>query len=177
MEKKLEIVRTLSSKKGHLQTRMQSILSSVDRSLNNPFYTKQFPKEDHLSLIIQFDNGIDPDPAFSGSVLGRIYLDEKNNLSLVIWPLSKEIKTWRSEILFPKVKKFSFEFLGPNTAPEKNETLRPITPNLAWRNHWPKSINTPPTIVRFTLHEEGTKNEERFAFILPIPNLITYHDH
>lgn len=125
-----------------------------------------------------FDNGIDPDPAFSGSILGRIYLDQEKNLCLATWPLTKEKnRVWRKEILFPHVNSFEFEFLGDNRAIEHGtkENARPITGALSWKSNWAKAIHEVPGIIRLTLYEEGIDQPIRYAFILPVPEpFVTY---
>lgn len=165
--------------RAHLQNRLQSILSSIDRSASEPFfYTKQFEKEKSLSLIAIFDNGIDPDPAFSGSIMGRIYLDEESNLCLVSWPISKaKERPWRKEVLFPKVKSFEFEFLGKKGVEEGKEKVRAITPNLVWKSSWAKNERQIPGIIRLMLTEEGNKEPIRYAFILPtMEPFVTYRE-
>ncbi len=179
IEKKLDTTRMLVSKRSYLQIRLQSVLSSIDRSTLNPcFYTKMFEKEKKVSLIVQFDNGIDPEPAFSGTLIGRIYLDSEKNLNLATWPLTQEKNPpWRNEILYSNIKDFEFEFLGSATDPEKNESMRAITPNFAWRTRWPKSIGAIPGIVRLTLHVEKEQDPIRYALILPVSEpFITYRE-
>lgn len=165
--------------RGHLQTRLQTILTSIDRGSMDPFfYTKLFEKEKTISLVTIFDNGIDPDPAFSGSIVGRIYLDRENNLSLATWPLTQEKnRPWRKEILFPGVKSFAFEFLGDKTPVEHGtkETSRSINATLAWKSSWPKTVHKVPGIIRLTLFEETTEKPIQYAFILPVSEpFITY---
>lgn len=181
IETKLDNVRMHVSKRGYLQTRLQSVLTSIDRgSLDPYFYTKQFDKEKNPSLILLFDNGIDPDPAFSGTILARIYLDEKKNLNLTTWPLNKKKDiSWRNEILLSNVSDFEFEFLGKISASEhgRQEKIRPITATLAWRTLWPKSERTIPGIVRLTVYEEGVKEPVQYAFILPESEpFVTYRE-
>ncbi len=162
------------SERGHLQTRLQHIFSSIDRGTNEPFlYTQVSEKDSKMSLVLLFDNGIDPDPAYSGTLLGRIYLDEKNNLVLVSWPNQKEKNLpWRKEILFPHTASFQFEFLGSRTDLEKKEVIQPITPNLAWRTIWGKKQQQLPSIIRLTVQEEKRKEPLRFAFMLPSADLL-----
>ncbi|PIS02321.1 MAG: hypothetical protein COT85_06020 [Chlamydiae bacterium CG10_big_fil_rev_8_21_14_0_10_42_34] len=169
----------LVSHRGHLQARLQTIFSSIDRGSIQPyFYTKQFGKEKTPSVVAIFDNGIDPDPAYSGSVLGRIFLDAENNLSCAMWPLGKEKNLpWRTEILLPNVEDFEFEFLGKNSAtkPGKKERIRPINGDLAWRTSWPKSQKSVPSIIRLSIQENRGGNPLHFAFILPTPDpFVTY---
>lgn len=167
--------------RGYLQTRLQSILTSIDRGSPDPyFYTQQFEKEKTLSLFVIFDNGIDPEPAFSGSIMGRIYLDSKKTLSLDTWPLTQgKNDPWRKEILLPHVKDFEFEFLGAISASEhgKKESLRLINANYAWRSQWPKSLQPISGIIRLTVYEEGMKEPVRYVFILPVIDpFVTYRE-
>ncbi|MBX7066500.1 MAG: hypothetical protein K1X28_04660 [Parachlamydiales bacterium] len=174
IEKKLDAARMCISTRGHLQTRLQTIFTSLDHSA---FYTKTFEKEKSLSLVLSFDNGIDPEPDFSGPILGRIFLDPEHNLCLASWPATEEkTRPWRTEILQKNVSSFEFDFLGPNTAPEHGvkEKILPIDANLAWRSHWPKSLGKAPAIIRLTIYEEGKKDPVQYAFTLPISECITY---
>src|SRR5690606_19238183 len=103
----------------------------------------------------------DPDPAYSGSVLGRIFLDAKNNLSMAIWPLDKDKNTTcRTEILLPNIEDFEFEFLGKNSAtkPEKKEKIRPINSDFSWKTNWPKSHGSVPSIIRLSIREKKGDN-------------------
>lgn len=181
IEKKLDQARMAITARGHLQTRLQSILSSVSHhSLEASLYTDTFDKEKQPSLVAYFDNGIDPDPAFSGAVLGRLFLDESHNLSLAIWPLDKnKAHLWRNEILMSGIESYEFAFLGRNSAPEqkKKEKIEPINGAFAWRSLWAKSESRVPSMIRLTLQEERAKEPLRFAFILPQPDgLVTYSE-
>ncbi len=118
-----------------------------------------------------FDNGIDPDPMFSGQVEGKIYLDEKKNLRLMTRPLGQEEEApARNEILFAQVDSFAFEFLGRKTAPDSGvkETFRPITAEYCWRSCWPKNLKEAPSIIRLLVYEKSNKEPTSYTFILPI---------
>ncbi len=159
--------------RGTLQTRLQSVLNAIHYNSAEHLYTKSFEKEKCPSLITIFDNGIDPDPAYSGPIIGRIYLDAENHLCLATWPLDENRKRpWRNEILLPNVSHFEFEFLGERSASEhgKKEKITPINAAYAWRTAWAKSQRASiPSIIRLTIREEGRKEPLRFAFILPSP--------
>ncbi len=150
------------------------ILSSIDQSSFGPyFYTEEADQE--FGLNLQFDNGIDPDPSFSGTIFGKIYLGPKGQIHFTTWAKEKGPK--RDEILFLGVKNFEFEFLGSNSVLEKGKKcfLRPINANLAWRSHWPKSLGSLPGIIRLKLYEEGKKEPLYYAFILPVAEpFVTY---
>lgn len=153
VEKKIDAARVEIASRQRLQMRLQSLFTSLKRGNFQPtFYTKIFPEEENASLITLFDNGIDPDPAFSGAVLSRIYLDEENNLSLVLWPVEKEkTRPWRKEILLSNVTSFSFEFMKASP--------------LGWQPNWQKSPEI-PSLIRLTVRT-SQKEPLKFAFILP----------
>ncbi len=151
----------------HLQTRLQSILTSIipPKSLEGQvsLYTLQADKDLDPSLIVTFDNGIDPDPAFSGAILGRIFLKE-NQLCLAMWPSEKkkgEIPTVRREVLMEGVTSFTFRFLARN-----------IDETIEWKREWPKEKKGGiPSLILLELWDEIDKNPEapnlKLSFILP----------
>lgn len=178
IEKKLETARVAISNRSHLQTRLQTVFSAIDRSTSEIFYTKQFEKEKSVSLITIFNNGIDPDPAYSGSVTGRIFIDPEKNLCLATWPLDKsKNRPWRKEILLSHIERLEFEFLGKRSASDsgKKEKIRPINAMFAWRELWSPSQAGIPSIIRLSVWEEKQKEPLRFAFILLTSEpLVTY---
>ncbi len=175
IETKLEAARHEIISRQHLQMRLQSVFMGLDRSSTHSLYTKVFPDEKQISLIATFDQGIDPDPAFSGPILGRIYLDEEKNLTFATWPLEKEKNLpWRKEILLSGVSDFEFEFLAQKKEKELKEKSRPINASLEWLFQWPKSRPEIPSIIRLTVRKEK-QPPLQFAFILPSPEpLVTY---
>ena len=156
LEKRLDTARTEIVSRQLLQTRLQTLFSNLKKgSFQTTFYTKQFPNEKNQSLLALFDNGIDPDPAFSGAVLARIYLDESKNLSLALWPAEKgKNHPWRKEILLSNVSSYTFEFL-------KKER----EPLLEWATKWKPSSDI-PSIIRLSI-VQSEKEPLRFAFFLP----------
>jgi hypothetical protein len=164
IEKKLETARMEIGARAHLQTRLQTVLTALCQDQRQFFYTQ----EEDLYTI--FDQGIDPDPLYSGPVSSRIFLDGEKHLCLATWPLSEE-KKGRKEILMSQVDAFEFEFLGKPT--EKKEKIRPIHGDYAWRTQWPKTELAAPSMIRLKITRNKTPIE--FAFILPAYTpLITY---
>ena len=166
LEKRLDTARTEIVSRQLLQTRLQTLFSNLKKGAFQPtFYTKQFPDEKNQSLLALFDNGIDPDPAFSGAVLARIFLDENKNLSLALWPAEKgKNHPLRKEILLSNVSSYSFEFL-------KKERQSP----LEWAAKW-KPASDLPSIVRLSV-VQSEKQPLRFAFFLPSSEPIpTYYE-
>lgn len=177
IENKLDTARMSAIRRGYLQTRLQTVFTSIHRGTNESFYTKTFDKDKQPSLVVQFDNGIDPEAAFSGTILGKIFIDKDKNLCLTTSPIDEEENPQRrTEVLCPNVNDFEFAFLGNNGASEhgSKEKRIVINANYAWRSEWSKSMRGIPGIIRLTLHEEGREEPLRYAFILPITACIQY---
>lgn len=179
IEKKLDTARMEISNRSHLQTRLQTVLSALDRGLSTTFlYTKQFDKEKAVSLVAIFDNGIDPEPAYSGTIIGRLFIDAEKNLCFATWPLDHPKNCpWRKEVLLPHVEELEFEFLGKISATEhgKKGKIHPITATHGWRKLWSKDQGEAPSIIRLSVKQEKQKEPLRFAFILPTTEpFVTY---
>ena len=91
------------------------------------FYTEP-PNRDFTqstSLIFTFNNDIRFNPALSGDVLGRLYVNSKHELSLAIWPLhvSQPHSYLEEEILFPHVVKVNYHFYA---APQRIQNEKDI---------------------------------------------------
>lgn len=157
MEKRLEMAHTAIAKRAHLQTRLQTIFNSLEG-----LRTQQ--EENEMTLFVTYNNGIDPEPAFSGTVMGHIFVDAEKNLVLTLSPPGDE-KRVRTEVLYSHVEKASFEFLG-SAGDGKKEKCRPITPNLAWRDEWQQGLTS---LIRLKIQEETQKEPVLFAFVLLSP--------
>jgi hypothetical protein len=171
---KIEKARQELLEREHLQMRLQDFFMGV---LDSSIYTQKLPGDKKESLIALFDHGIDPDPAFSGPVLGRVYLDENRNLSLAIWPVSKDKKKassrgpWRNEILFSNVDDYEFHLLGKKT----EQGLMAVNAELAWHDHWPAKRSENPSMARLIVRRKGETLSYAFFFSSPEP-LVTYFE-
>jgi hypothetical protein len=165
---KIDNARGILLERQQLQIRLQDLFLSIqDASL----YTKTLNKEKRESLIATFDHGVDPDPAFSGPVLSRIYLDEAKNLCLALWPLETEEKKrpWRNEILLKNVDDFHFQFLGKKT----DHNIGIVNSTLAWYDRWSKKRPENPSMIRLRVESQGAPLS--FAFFLSSPEpIVTY---
>lgn len=159
VEKKMEKARAVILERQHLQIRIQDLLTTLSPQEGlPPLYTQTFPKEKGMSLIAFFDYGIDPDPAFSGIVTGRIFIDEQNNLCLACWPRAEDKEhLWRKEILLSNVSNVSLQFLTAIETPD--------APKVAWSPSWPKEKKELPGMIRMSL-QQG-ENFLQFAFRIP----------
>lgn len=163
MDVKLEKAKNALLQRQHLTQRLQSVFTSMIPSRDgDALYTKVFPKETHSSLIVYFDHGIDPDPAFSGPSLGRIFIDEHHQLCLAIWPKEREKKqtSVRLEILLQHVYDAKFHFL----------TKKP-NQSIGWKDERSEKENAPiPCLIRLDLWQHEDKKEApslEFVFLLP----------
>lgn len=177
LEKKIDASRTEIANRQGLQTRLQAVLSSLCRDPSS-FYTRSFKREAGESLIALYDNGIDPDPAFSGPVLGKLFLDRENNLALAQWPAEsirneisktsgKTKRPWRKEILLGGVERFEFAFLSPKQEEGRKEKVKPINSLWEWRYRWPPEKRGIPPLVRLSVWERGREEPLQFAFFIP----------
>lgn len=67
-------------------------------------------KEGEPILILRFDNGVDPDPLWSGKMVGRLRRTEEGDLLFSYAPEGRRIDTPREEILFPQVADVEWTF-------------------------------------------------------------------
>jgi len=180
IESKLDSARMAVTERAMLQTRIQTVLGSLDMGVNPPLYTKRFEKEKQDSLVIIFDNGIDPDPNYSGSIMGRLFIDDKKNLTLASWPLNEnKVTSWRTEILLKNVKSFELEFLERKQSgnDSKKEVIKNVNKDYVWRSQHMQSQIEAPCMVRLKVQSNLSKKPLQFAFHLstPLP-LITYEE-
>ena len=175
VESKMEKAREQILERQNLQVRIQDILTSLRiTGKGSPLYTQKFPKEENYSLIALFDNGIDPEPPFSGAVIGRIYIDENQDLVLSYWPSDSDEKErhWRKEILFANVSDIQLFFLSPD---ERESFIHTERPKVLWDRYWSKERITPPSMVRLMIKQSDETYE--FGFRLPNSHPIpTYYD-
>ncbi len=99
-------------KRAFVQTRLQSVLGEASK----------------LSLkehTFHFNNGVDPDPDFSGEIEARLLLHDQK-LILESRPLSQK-EPLRKEVLFDHVRSFEIKEIGSMlrlTVERKQEELR-----------------------------------------------------
>lgn len=167
-ESKIEKGRKELLERLRLQIRLQDLFQTAQSS---SLYTKKLSGDKKESLITVFDHGIDPDPAFSGPVLARIYLDDERNLSLAIWPLGteKNNRPWRNEILLSHVDDYEFNLLGEKTDPG----IATVNAELAWYDRWPEKRKENPAMLRLKIQQKGGSLSYAFFFSNPEP-LVTY---
>jgi hypothetical protein len=137
MEKTLEKARAISLERQHLQVRLSDVFLTAPS-----LYTE---KE---GLVVVFDQGVDPDPRFSGLLTGKLYL-EKGNLVLKYFPQEKMKKRpWRKEKLLSNVDKVSLTFWKEDS----------------WKQEWNQKEHLPGMIRMEVCMKEETLC---YAFLVP----------
>lgn len=123
------------------------------------------------SLVLTFNNEVRLDPAFSGDVLGKLYLDMDGRLCLVIWPLyvSEPYQYLQEEVLMDHVISMNYSFYA---APErmcnakeiisgdKIDTEKKMPEKDKWHDEWAITYNQMPSIMRMVI--EVPKNPDDF---------------
>lgn len=137
------------------QQRLDKIFANVTpidpTSKNRPVYSS----ESRRSVFVFFDNGIDPDPTYSGIVKGSIGLDG-TDLVLRLYENDKAEKPSRVTKLRDNIKSIQFEFIL--SSPSGLATI-PI---------WDKAINFSPLYMKMVLNQ----NEEYVFWVNHEPEAI-----
>ncbi len=146
----------------HLEEMLTSLLPWEPQALTPPpLYT--LCEGDRVVLYLLFDHGIDPDPAFSGAVMGKLFLDEKGNFVSIITPLPSAIDgplPYRKEVLFSKVSRCEFQFFSMQR--ESSEGV-PVL----WKREFSEKERQTPSMVRLYLWDE---KEICWSFVFFLPS-------
>lgn len=158
-EKKLFEERFLS----HRLLEVFSHLEEVDQ-IKTFFFTANGGKD----LIFSYDNGISSDPALSGSVIGRLFVDLQGQLVLVTWP-ERELWTtglpsFHREVLLKEVKEIGFSFFHLTYPGEDaNEPT-------GWKQgDYSKGLINLPGAIKLSI---TMKDEREKIFHFPIPQTL-----
>lgn len=122
------------------------------------------------TLLFMYDNGIDLNPDFANHVLGRLYLDEKENLTLATWPAparwrSDQPVPMRKESLFQHVKELRFKFFVP---PQKD--VKSLFENEGWIDQWKEEYKQLPALISVEIVTEKNEKEETIRYLFPLAN-------
>jgi type II secretory pathway component PulJ len=164
IDHKIEETRQIVSEREYLHTRLANIFtalvprSQLPEKTNFSFYTE------HSLLVAVFDNGVDPDPLFSGPILSKIAIDKNKNLILTLTPLEQSSPR-RKEILLTNVDSLDFQFLAKKDLQKPSPHAIPINQNAEWRSSWNKEQWELPSLIRVTVQQ----NERALSFAFPLP--------
>ncbi len=152
-------------------SKIHSILSSAINISNLPTYlnTSSFyldNKNDILKLVLYFDNGVDPDPCYSGPIQAEIFL-ENNSIMLKLTSIEKNKKN-KNITLISNVKSLTFNFL---------ETSSVDSTKIKWSDKWEKEKQKIPSMVKLNIEFFNSKNVLSYVFFIPSSyDVITYRD-
>jgi hypothetical protein len=207
MEREQEV----SFKKLLLSTRLASILpqalaapkAAAIKKVTDPggdffFYSSlandPFTKGGTQTLTLSFDNGINLDPAFSYHVLGRLYVNAKDQFCLAMWPSparwdDASIPPIKHEVLFENVEDLRFEFYVPparerkmilsnnkSKGPIKEDVLLVLSASGEWRDNWLQDYKELPSLVRVILKLKNIEIPLTFVYPLPQSRYIIVYE-
>lgn len=183
----------------NLENRLSDIIpkatSASDPAGDFIFYTSQSTDSIFAagspSLVFTFDNDVNlVDPNFSNHVLGKIFLDKNNNLTLAIWPSPKRWEDNKPipmirEVLYENVEALAFDFFIP---PERDRELldtkvsqkmsseKKISPEPkgSWAPGWKYDYNELPVLIKLTIKVRTIGGVETRVMTFPLVNNDTY---
>ena len=132
-----------------------------------------FYLDDANNLVFTYDNDIENHEQYPAGVLAKLYIDDKNNLSLAIWQHTNEKQEqcpdrFRKDIILENVSSVEYTFFkAPMEQKVKNTRTKteeaPDVPQGRWVETWPRNLKVAPTLVKITLQPDNNT----FWFILP----------
>lgn len=113
------------------------------------------------SLVFTYNNGTVMDPALSGQVLGRLYVNKDRDLSLVTFTdreswIQDLLPPLHREVLLKDVQSLQFEFF--QIAPDKEASFR--------KDGWPKDLKYAPGAIKLT-YKTTESPETKLIFTIP----------
>ncbi|MEC7839798.1 MAG: hypothetical protein VX777_07145 [Chlamydiota bacterium] len=159
----------------YLENRLMSVLPRTiapnDKQKDFYFFSgtssDTFNKVGNPYLVFTFDNSVNlVDPQYSNHVIGRIFLDNENNLSLAVSPTSKRWQEDRliplkREILLDNVSDLRFSFFTVNNM---------NFPSGSWVAEWKQSNEQLPALLKIEITEGIGHDKEKKVFVFPLPN-------
>lgn len=122
------------------------------------------------TLLFMYDNGVDLNPDFSNNVLGRLYVSEKGDLMLAMWPApgrwrSDQPVPMRKELLFEGVEGMAFSFFIP---PQKDRKTK--VEGEGWVEEWKQEYKQLPALVSIDLTVEREGEKVVLNYVFPLAN-------
>lgn len=197
-----DLIRQKAFQMRYLQSRLADVLPRAigpilkgDKKNDFFFFTPTEMGMSGKSLVFSYDNGIDIDPFFSNTVLGRLVVLEtegRKQLWLVTWPIprcSDDANRFRRELLLDNIDDWQMEFFATNEMANPPRTQKlPNTPNpptavppqsapeeihlprQGWQDLWDIRYKRLPAIVRLRLKTTpppGTADAIDLFYMLP----------
>ncbi len=169
IDNKLEKAKSHVFARQHMQVRLHNLFSHLIPSdfiskdiTSSSFYTFIEDGNNTLKLRIFFDNGIDPDPAFSGIIQGDIFLED-SQLILKSFPIDKKSSAHRKEVLLSNVSSYIPLFYGEKYHDKFNKK----NGELNYFSIWQKNNPNIPYIIQFEVevfYKKISTSSEKFIF-------------
>ncbi|MEI6242663.1 MAG: DUF1494 domain-containing protein [Chlamydiota bacterium] len=156
IKKNVEDAKEIVFERAHIQQRLTHIFSHLCPPV--PLEIAFHGNAKHLYFL--FDNGIDPDPSFSGIVQGELFLNaEEKTIHLRFKPFPEKKKSpSREEILGTSIQNFALSFFRK----EKNK----------WDISW-KEYSLPP-MIKLSVTKSNVEEVSFCFFTLSEHNIVEY---
>jgi len=177
MEEVADNIREENFNLRYVQYRLTRVIPAIRGKKEKDFFF--YTSEQHISgikgqsFVFTYDNGVDVYPWFSNGVLGRLFVDEQDQLCLATWPLptvfEEERYRMKKEILFSGVEELRFSFFFPEVDPDrpvKGEGVDEPTRG-QWHAEWKKETKQLPALMKVVVVLHETKEELLFSFVIP----------
>lgn len=123
-----------------------------------------------MSLIFSYDNEASLDASLSGSALGRMFVDNEGNLTLITWPEREKwqdlgIPSVHREVLMKGIKGLQFSFFILPNSKEENPS------NAAWTTGgFSKDKKELPGAIKLILTVDENKEK---TYYFPVPQTLS----
>lgn len=150
------------------QTRLSQIFTNLEMRKNRIFYTSKESSQEtkNPSLVFTFDNGIDADNHFANALLGKLFLDEKKRLCLVLWPdkekFPHEEKTMRKEVLLENIESCQISFWAKSSQIDEKDLDGPFV----WVNEWLQEYKSMPAIIKIEITKENSEKPIELSYVV-----------
>ena len=157
--------------------RLNAVLPKIVSPLNKEFHffispeTQGLFKENTQSLVFTFDNSVKLDKRMADLVIGRLFLDTDNRLTLATWPIPKRWKEnepppMTKEIIMENINTLSFDFYYP---PDKGPLKIVNKENSNGGVQKPENRKL-PAIITVVIQQKTKDEPEKISFVYPLPN-------
>ena len=177
VEKKIKITQHDLIEREHFQVKIKNVFSKISSiDIDDQTITMYTPKENEKTLFVIFDNGIDPDPHFSGPILGKFFI-KNENFYLQTYPIINNkiiYDSFREEKILSSIFSIKYFFLMENEISQEKDSSEKLTKMLKYTSRYKKGNIFLPPIIKMTIIDKNQKTFN-FAFFTPSQSIpITF---
>ncbi|MFA5249839.1 MAG: hypothetical protein WC371_00285 [Parachlamydiales bacterium] len=159
LERNIKITKELFFQRAALEIRLGQLLGALSPPLKDQPRTL-YTKDSHL--FFYFQGGVDPNPFFSGKLLGELFLSKRGELVLITRSL-KQKTLCRQELLWEDATGLEFVFFQKNAS--GNPQKPPFKKTRLWqKNGYPDALKikiTPKTAFKNPDRKAGPAKTEK----------------